>query len=745
MAPVCVPAQIPEPELDLTAARAPEPARLPHATGTAKVDGVLDDAIWTQALAVVLDVETSPRENEPALVQTTAYLVENGTHLLIAFDARDPEPHSIRAYLRDRDAAYQDDFVGVVLDTFNDERRAFEFFANPLGVQMDLIQDDVSRNEDDSWDAIWESAGSIGEQGFVVEIAIPFSQLRFSRAGEQIWGIDVLRFRPRDTRVRISNNPLDRNVSCYLCQFAKFRGFSSVEAGKTFEVVPTLTAARTDERGAVLTSPLVHGDFDTEVGLGLRWGITPDFTADFAFNPDFSQVEADVAQLEENTQFALEYPESRPFFLEGADYFATPMQAVFTRTVADPDIGAKLTGRSNVNTFGMFVAEDAVTNLVVPGPLSSRARFLDQSNRAIVARYARGYGNASMLGALITHRTGDDYRNEVTGFDGRHRFNDQHSVRFQYLDSDTRYPDALAADLGQLDDLGRPITELGGDALRVDYVYGARSWYAEGTHRLLDGGFRADSGFVTRVGIERQDIELFRSWYGDDDNVWTRLQVGAEGRNVHDRGGQLLERWFEPMFTFQGPFQSFIRVGAGPRKQFWDGQMFEYRSALLFAQLRPRSGLNVQVMMRVGEQVDFANARLGDYRRLQPQVDWNVNRHFFVRVRHTADRLDDKSGPKIFAADLTDLRLTWQFNLRSFLRLTVQRQDIERNVAVYRLQSTDPSVLTRASQLLYSYKLNPQTVFFAGYADNYVEDDLTNELFKTDRTLFFKLGYAWTP
>ena len=156
---------------------------------------------------------------------------------------------SIRAYLRDRDSAFNDDFVGVVLDTFNDQRRAFEFFVNPFGVQMDLIQDDVNRNESSSWNAIWDSAGEINERGFTVEIAIPFSQLRFPRAaGEQTWGIDVLRFRPRAQRVRISNNPQDRNRNCYLCQFGKFTGFANAEPGKALEVVPTLTATRTDSR-----------------------------------------------------------------------------------------------------------------------------------------------------------------------------------------------------------------------------------------------------------------------------------------------------------------------------------------------------------------------------------------------------------------------------------------------------------------------------------------------------------------
>src|SRR6185503_10856874 len=336
------------------ASRSLAAAAIPHSTAAVQIDGVLDDAIWREALSVQLTTETYPRENQRPAVETTAYLVENGDQLLIAFDARDPDPSSIRAYLRDRDSAFNDDFVGVVLDTFNDQRRAFEFFVNPYGVQMDLIMDDVNRNESTSWNGLWDSAGQINATGFTAEMAIPFSQLRFpSAAGDQTWGIDVLRFRPREQRVRISNNPQDRNRNCYLCQFEKFTGFANAEPGKAIEVVPTLTGTRTDRRPTGGTS-LERGDFETEAGLGVRWGITPDLTLDVALNPDFSQVEADVAQLEENTTFTLQYPETRPFFLEGEDYYNSPLQAVFTRTVADPDVGVKFTGRTGDNTIGVF-------------------------------------------------------------------------------------------------------------------------------------------------------------------------------------------------------------------------------------------------------------------------------------------------------------------------------------------------------------------------------------------------------
>src|SRR6476619_2243775 len=143
----------------------PAPVDIPHIAGEAKIDGVMDEPFWQTARKVDLPLETRPAENTPADVKTTAYIAEDGKNVLIAFVAEDPDPKQIRAFLRDRDAAYNDDFVGVVLDTFDDERRGYEFFVNPLGAQMDLVIDDTTGNEDDSWDGIWDSAGRITDTG----------------------------------------------------------------------------------------------------------------------------------------------------------------------------------------------------------------------------------------------------------------------------------------------------------------------------------------------------------------------------------------------------------------------------------------------------------------------------------------------------------------------------------------------------------------------------------------------------
>ncbi len=195
--------------------------------------------------------------------------------------------------------------------------------------------------------------------------------------------------------------------------------------------------------------------------------------------------------------------------------------------------------------------------------------------------------------------------------------------------------------------------------------------------------------------------------------------------------------------SFNGPMQSYIQFGGGPSKVYWNGQVYTGSRLFTFSQFRPRGGVNVEVFMSNGEVVDLANSRLGNEFRLRPRVDWNINQHLLMRVQHTMARVEDEAGEKIFKADLTDLRVTWQFNLRSFVRFTTQRQRVTRNVDLFIARGTQAESLNVGTQLLYSYKLNPQTVLYAGYSDNALDDDSLIGLTRTDRTLFAKVSYAW--
>jgi hypothetical protein len=719
-------------------------SELPRLEGEIKIDGVLENGEWQGAVRIDLGVETSPAENQPAPVRTTAFLIEDGENLYVAFDAKDPDPQAIRAYLRDRDSAWEDDYVGISLDTYNDERRAFQFFANPLGVQMDKIHSDVSsggngRGDDAAWDAIWESAGHINDTGYVVEMRIPLSQLRFPAAsGRKTWGYDLMRQYPRDRKRSLASNPQDRNRSCYLCQVGKLEGLDGSQPGHDIEVVPTLTASRIETTDDPAFIPLSSGDMKVEGGLTMRWGITPDLTSNLAINPDFSQIESDVLQLDVNNRFALFFPEKRPFFLEGADYFKTPLDAVFTRTVSDPEVGLKLTGKRRDHTFGFFLAEDAETNLLFPGAFDSDSETLDVSNTALVGRYNYGFANTSSLGILVTARDGEGYNNIVGGLDGRWKISDQHSIEFQYLSSDTEYPLATAIEFEQ------PLTSFSGDAAKVRYEFRSRDWFANTEYNDRSSGFRADSGFISKVGGRALGGVVGRIWHGGEENWWNRVRASVHVDHEVDENERLLNHQNVLRLGFGGQLQTWFQFALVDSRELWEGVTYDLTSLRAYAEIRPVGAVSLRVLGVIGDNVDYSNDRLGKTFRLEPSIDWNISRKLLLRLKGVYAELETQDGEQIFNALVADTRLTWQFNLRSFLRLTAQTTDVERNQALY-IEEVDSRSRDIGRQLLYSYKLNPQTVFFLGYSDQYVDEDNLDGLTVSDRTWFMKIGYAWTP
>ncbi len=712
---------------------------VPATTLPIKIDGIVDEEAWRGALSIALDVETEPAENLPPPVATQCLITYNRGTLYVAFRAHDPAPAEIRARLADRDTISSDDFVGVVLDTFNDERRAFGFFVNPLGVQLDRTYDDVNRNEDESWDAIWASAGRLNDTGYEVELAIPFSSLRFPRTqGVQTWGIDALRNYPRSSRHRLANGPRDRDVECYLCQLEKISGFEGVSPGRNLELNPTLTAGRGDQRTDFPDGPLEKGEEIFEAGLTARWGITPNLNLSGTVNPDFSQIEADVAQLDVNEQFALFFPERRPFFLEGADIFDTPQRIVFTRNVADPSWGIKLTGKEGKNAHGVFVAQDELTNLLFPGSQGSDAGSFDFETTDAAVRYRRDVGESSALGAILTSRDGGGYSNLVFGVDGRLRFTDADSIRLQVLGSQTEYPDEVASEFGQ------PFGSFDDEALLFTYDHTARDWDWHFQYRDVGEGFRADMGFMPLVDFSILAGGFERNWWGDEDNAYNELSLGFEWFRLDDQSGHLLEEKWEIYFDAAGPRQSYLYLGAATRDQFFNGVTFEGHDSLdIYFEFQPTGELYFDITARVADGIDFTNTRPGDELLVAPELRYDFGKHLRMSLSHAYSRLD-VAGGRLFEANLTQFRLIYQLNLRTFVRAIFQDTTIERDPDLYPGLDVEPESEQLFSQLLFSYKVNPRTVLFLGYSDNALgNQDLS--LRRESRALFFKIGYAWVP
>ena len=710
---------------------------IPRVNTQPRIDGQIDQGEWRQATRIAVNIETNPNDNVPAEVEAHALIMEDGEVLYVAFIALDPDPDQIRAFYRARDSMWNDDWVSIVLDTFNDERRAFEFFANPYGVQADAIQDDVNNDEDESWNAIWDSAGQINEEGYVVEMAIPMKQLRFTPSeNSQTWGIDLVRFYPRDRGTRIANNPRDRNISCYICQISKADGFANLTRSRNLEVIPTVTSTAVENR-----NPAMGGwnseSIDAEGSLDVRWGISQDLYLNATLNPDFSQVEADSAQLDINNTFSLFFPERRTFFLDGADYFDTFERLVHTRNISDPDYGLKLTGKSGGHTYALLTANDVNTSFLIPRSLGSSVASLGEiESNVAIGRYRFDIFENSTIGALITDRRADGYNNTVSSVDAVLRPTDQDSISIQSMHSSSEYPILIQGQYGQA-------ASLSDTSQRLEYRHTDRIWDWRLGYTDTGDDFRADLGFVNRVDFKFVVATVGHTWRGESGDFFNRIRVALDYDRTEDQSGLQLEEEFEVFLNMNGPKQSFLSGLFGGSETYWNGKYFDEQFNQLRVGFTPRANLRVSALMRVEDIVDFANTRLGRSKRFGPSVNYRWGKHLELDLDHTLQQFDVDGG-RLFTANLTDLKTTYQFSARSFLRLTLQYTDNKRNQDLY-VRSVQARTKQLTTQLLYSYRFSAATRFFIGYSDAGFQNDTYDAIEKTNRTVFAKFSYAWLP
>jgi len=704
-----------------------------------KIDGVLDDEAWKTAAVVPLPYEWAPGDNVPPPVETECLVTYDTANLYVAFRALDPRPADIRAHLMDRDdtdTLIQDDHVGVMIDTFNDERRAFQFRINPLGVQADAIFSEQDGVEDFSWDMIWKAVGRITPDGYLVEVAFPLKQLRFQAGeGPQTWGFEAFRSWPRNVRHRISSQPRDRSKGCILCQEHKISGLEGLSQGRNVELDPTATFSRTDERAAPDDRALTAGNPSAEFGLTGRWNFTSSLTLNGTVNPDFSQVEADVAQLDVNQRFALFYPEKRPFFLEGIDYFVTPIQAVFTRTVVDPYFGAKVTGKQSANAVGVFVTRDSVNNLVFPANEGSSEASLDEDVTTVVGRYRRDIGSSSTIGALYAGREGDGYHNRQIGADLFWRPTQSDAFRVQYIRTETQYPEAVAGGYGQ------PKEAFPGNGTWIDYEHISEAWMAYGSYEAYDTGFRADTGFVPRVDVRTFAGQAQRRWFAGAGSWFNTIDVGAIGLHTTDHDWTMTDQSVAAFVDYTGPYQTQFRLSVPRDVTVYEGVRYEYYRPTLSFGIKPSGRSALSVRCRFGEGVDYANSRKAQgVVQVAPAIEYRPASRVSLQLSYNLDQLSVDGG-RLYQANLAQLKAVYHINVRTFVRAILQYTDITRDPDLYQFPVT---ARTRRffSQYLFSYKLNPQTVVFAGYSDNSAAVP-GNDLQQQDRTFFVKLGYAW--
>ncbi|MDO6619488.1 MULTISPECIES: carbohydrate binding family 9 domain-containing protein [unclassified Shewanella] len=746
---------------------------IPTLSEAVEIDGELNEPQWQQAATMQLKYETSPGENIAAPVSTEAKIFATETSLFVAFLANDPNPEQIRSNLRDRDSSWGDDQVGIKLDTFNNARLAYQFFINPYGVQNDSIENELTGEESDAWDGIWYASGQITAQGYQVELELPLRLFNFDDNKDlQTWGIELIRFYPRNETHRISSHKIDRNVSCQLCQLGTATGLEGAKQGKDIQITPSVVATSNNQRNLNPNQPW-EDDNHVEAGLDLRWGITPTTLLNATINPDFSQVEADSGQLDVNNTFALFYPEKRAFFLDNKDYFDTQLSLLHTRNIASPDYGVKLTSKTDDHTLAVLAANDENTQFLIPGNLSSDIATINEESYNLAARYRFDPNKKLSFGGLVTAKTSENYHNYVASVDIKYQPTEQDTFTGQYVFSDTQYPDDLFQQFCQGEDCSAPpqSCELGNceynervlrtnkqdnfsDSMyRVSYDHIRRNWRAFSRYESIGEDFRADLGFIDRIDASKFVVGGNYVWYPME-NFFNKVVFGGDWDITHNQNNEKIEQEAEVYIEFNGGLQSYISTGFVHKDRVGrrhdgsslaiDGNatMYDINFNWLYANFTPIQSLKLEIDMNYGDDIDYANDRAATVTMFNPAVEWKVTESIILDVNHRYQTLDVDEGT-LFTANLTDLRLNWQISLNSFLRLSSVYTDIERDPSLYQYQSPNKQSQNLGNEILYGYKLNPQSVFYLGYSDGLVATDEIDSLTQKDKTYFMKVSYAW--
>ena len=514
----------------------------------------------------------------------------------------------------------------------------------------------------------------------------------------------------------------------------KIEGFEDVSPGRNIEVAPTLTSVRTDARSEMPLGDFQKESQETDLGLTARWGITPNMTLSGTANPDFSQIEADALQLDINEPFALFFSEKRPFFNEGNDFFSTRQRIVYTRMMRDPSMGLKLTGKEGDNTIGAYIVRDELTNIVFPGLEGSDATSLDSANTSSVFRYKRDIGNKYTVGVLATDREGGDYFNRLFSFDADMRLTDVDRVRAQVVGSSTCYPLDVAREFEQNED------SFGGRMVDLYYFHGTRNhdWYFG--YRDVSEGFRADLGYFPRVDYRLYSVGWGHTWNGKPEDWWSMFNIGAGYDHWEDQQGAPFFRDYLIWFDYEGPLQSWADVVVGKKKEVFSGSTFDQYHLEFESGFIPQRNVWILLNGYIDDRIDYTDVRPGKRLQLNPYLRYNLGLHLRLSLDHTFERMTVEDQ-RLYTANISQFTAIYQFDTRTFFRTILQYVDYRYNVDNY-ISVVDPYYRHLFTQFLFSYKINPQTVLFLGYSDDYY-GEAAYGLTQSDRTFFVKLGYAW--
>jgi len=747
---------------------------IPRIEAQAVVDGRLEEPVWRRAARLTGFSQYQPVDGRAA-EEPTEILVWYGPDA-IWFGIRAGEIHGdvVRATRANRDNIGSEDHVQILLDTNNDRRLAFLFGVNPLGVQQDGTRSDqfgggaggrsatgggtgnispLEGNVDLNPDYTFESRGRLVEGGYEVEVRIPFKTLRYQEAAVQTWGIQVLR-RVQHSGFQDTWTPAVRANASFLAQSGTLEGLTDMRRGLVLEVTPTLTG-RLD--GAPTAPQGWEYDGAGEVGGDVRWGLRQNLTLNGTFNPDFSQVEADVGQVVLNERFALFFPEKRPFFLEGLELFDTPNQLIYTRRMVAPEGGVKLGGKiGRANVAAMAVADDDVYSVS-----DGSTPFFG------VARVRGDLGRSSTLGGVFTAREDGAAASRLVGTDLRVYHSRLYYVELQAVQSWT-------------DDGG---ATRNGPLFNATWDRTGRQWGFHYTVQAIGPDFEAAAGFVNRTGIISATAFNRLSLYGAQNALIQTIGGFAGVNRIWDysapgdgafEGGEFLN----PSATLRGGW----RLGGSLSRNFFSFDRAAYTDITVE---RTRLGLvdtvalavpgpsgsqwggalsattptfrhfTATVGLSLGRTPIFAEAAQGSSSRLDATIDLRPTgalRGTLQLTRLTLERTRD--GSRFSSETIPRLKVEYQVSRALFLRFVGQYS--ARSRAPLESREGDPLLVEGVKDpgeelnefrmdWLFSYRPVPGTLLYLGYGSTLEEprDFRFQDLRRTGDGFFAKISYLF--
>ncbi len=296
------------------------------------IDGYVDDDVWKSAPVIDAFYQHEPDDGEPATERTELRVLYDDSALYVSFICYDSEPDKIVRRLTRRDRRVPSDFVQVAIDSYNDQTSAFVFEVNAAGVKRDFLMLNDGNEEDITWDGIWDAAVAMRDDGWSVELKIPYQTLRFSEEDEQVWGFNAARMIDRKNEYAMWAH-IPQGSRAVVSRFGTLRGLHNLNPPRSVLVLPYALAGATRWPSDQLPQPLHQLDSNLDIGLDLQYGISNNTTLNVTVNPDFGQVELDEVILNLSA-FETFYQERRPFFVEGASVFRTvgPMGNGILRT-----------------------------------------------------------------------------------------------------------------------------------------------------------------------------------------------------------------------------------------------------------------------------------------------------------------------------------------------------------------------------------------------------------------------------